>query len=612
MFRLRPTPIVLSGDEIYACVQRILVARILERGGDPHVSPHRQRQSSSEAASVDSPLLALDSSSFEEFTDCCPDDCGSSPTLSSGRRKRETSSEETQTEHRQLSPDRQESPPSSTDDTRLAEQLDTITLSFTSFLSPSTWLGPFASSSGSVGGNMCQERVDDISTTLFYPMKPWASSLIPTGFPPLKCHGLYSDIFLCSEESNTTFSVLGYAIPGAIPPGSARCSSPYYQSIASTPSLSDSQDTDSESESQDGFALSNPGSSRKLTASLYTIDPFFNHFGQSPAASDPNRCSDNSRTAKKFSNVNSFQCQWHCPKGAPNNSYTPAIPSLSCYGFDSITLNVHEFHNWDISLFDYHIRCTQILVQHYQFVSIIMRRSFDANMLPQAASEEVASSQASQSGSSSPDQSPATPTSSVEGVSTVSVARNATQGYPIASSNLVTPTGRILLIAPKAIADQIPQIERIPQEAVGLPQVSQSDTFFTLPWLTLQPMTPTYPVLTPANQPQPAIPLRHTGINYYHVPLSGIVRNPIRPSPALNQDQHQQYLAPATNSAYPTGHGYLVQQAGQQAHDNNANNEPVTSQLPAGSFQMPLGMTWQIQLFNWVADPTSGRGTNNI
>ncbi|OAT06785.1 hypothetical protein, variant [Blastomyces gilchristii SLH14081] len=565
MFRLRPTHIVPSDDEIYSSVQRILVARILERGGDLHVSPHRQRQSSSEAAPMDSPLLALDSSSFEEFTDCGPDDCDSSPSLSSGKGKRKTSSEETQTEHHQLSPGHQEAPPSGTDDTRLAEQLETITLSFTSFLSPSIWLGPFASSSGPVGGNLCQERGDDFSTTPFYPMKPMASFLIPPGFPPLKCHALYSDIFLCSEESNKAFPVLGCAITGPIPPRSARCSSPYFQSIASTPSLSHSQDTDLESESQDGFTSSNPGSSRELTTSLYGIDPFFNHFGQSPATSDANCGSDNSRTVKKVSNVNCFQCQWHCPKGVPDNSYASAITSLSCYGFDSI------------------------------------------------APEEVASSQASQSGSSSPDQSPATPASSVEGVSTVSTSRNPTQGYPIASSSIVTRTGRILLIAPKAIADQIPQIERISQEAIGLPQVPQSYTFFTLPWLTLQPMTPTYPVLTPANQPQPAIPLRHTGINYYHVPLGGIVRNPIPPSPALNQEQQQQYTEPTTNSAYPTGHGYLVQQAGQQVHDNNAS-EPVTSRLPAGSFQMPLGVRWRIQQFNWAPDPTShpGGGPNNM
>ncbi|OJD21280.1 hypothetical protein ACJ73_07381 [Blastomyces percursus] len=548
MFRLRPTHIVPSDNEIYSCVQRILVARILERGGDPKVSPHRQRQSSSEAASMDSPLPSLDSSSFEEFTDCGPDDCDSSPSLSSGKYKRETSSKETQTEHHQLSPGHQESPLSSADDTRLAEQLETIALSFTSFLSPSTWLGTFPSAAGSVGGNMCQERGDDISTTLFYPRDPLASFLIPTDFLPLKRHDLYSDVFLCLEESSKALSVLGHAIPGLIPPEFPPWSSPYCQYIASTPSLSDSQDTDSESESQDGVTLSNPSSSRKLTASLYGIDPFFNHFGQSPATINANRCSDNSQTAKKFSNVNGLQCQRYCPKGVPSNSFTSAIPSLSYYGFDSIALK---------------------------------------------ASEEVALSQASQSGSSSPDQSPATSPSSVKGVSTVSTAGNLTQGNPIASSSIVPPTCQILLIAPKAIADQIPQIERIPNETVWLPQVPQSYTFLTLPWLTLQPMTPTYSVLTPANQPQPAIPPRHTGINYYHVPLGGIVRNPIPPSPALNQEQQQQYTALATNSAYPTGHGCLVQQAGQQEQDSNTN-EPVTSQLPAGSFQMPLSINWQI------------------
>ncbi|PGH03762.1 hypothetical protein GX51_03907 [Blastomyces parvus] len=574
MFRLRPTPIVLSNDEILSCVQRILVARILERGGDQHISPPRQRRSSSEAASMDSPLLAFDSSSFEEFTDYGPDDCDRSPALSSGKRKRETSSEER--EHWQLSPDRQKTPPPSPDDTRLAEQLDTITLSFTSFLSPSTWLGPFASSFGSVGGNMCQEGGDDISTTLICPMELLPSSKVKMGFPPLKCHGLHSDNLLFSGDSNKALSVPGYSIPGAIPAASGRCGSPCNQSITSTPSLSDSRDTDSESESQDSFILSNPGSSRKLTANLCRADPFFCYFGQSLATSNANRCSHNSRTAKEFSTVNSFQCQWHCPKGVPHNSYTSAIPSLSCYGFDSIALKA---------------------------ASIKMLRKLDANMLPQAASEEVASPQASQSGSSNLDQSPATPASTE--VSTVATASNPTQGYPIASSNIITPTGQILLIAPKAIADQVPKIERIPQEAVGLPQLSQSDTFFTLPGLDAHPMMPTYPVLTPNNQPQPAIPLRHTGLNFYHVPFESIVRHHIAlislSSPAmapihrLNGDQHQQYLAPATGLAYPTGHGYLFQQTGQQVHYNNGN-EPVASQLPAGSRQM-RGVTWQIHQY---------------
>ncbi|EGC43693.1 predicted protein [Histoplasma capsulatum var. duboisii H88] len=113
-------------------------------GGDPLVSPLQRRLSSSEAPSTDSPYMAPDSSSFEEFTDCGPDDCDSSPALNNGKRKCETSSDNPQTEQPQLSPAPQVLPSSSAD-VQLAEQLDTITLSFTSFLSPSTWLGPFTS-----------------------------------------------------------------------------------------------------------------------------------------------------------------------------------------------------------------------------------------------------------------------------------------------------------------------------------------------------------------------------------------------------------------------------------------------------------------------------------
>ncbi|PGH29012.1 hypothetical protein GX50_08244 [[Emmonsia] crescens] len=246
MFRLRPTPIALSDDEIYSCVQRIMVARILERGGDPLVSPLGRRRSSSEGASMNSPYLASDSSGFEEFTDCGPDDCDRSPALSNGKHKREASPGESQIEHPPLSPALQESPPSSTD-AQLAEQLDTITLNFTSFLSPSTWLGPFALSSGSVGGNMCQEWGDTIPIALCCQMKPLALP-IPTGLSLLQYRGLYSDTSPCSEESNKELSVLGYTIPDPISPESTHCSSPCCRSAPSTPQLSESRDTDSESE----------------------------------------------------------------------------------------------------------------------------------------------------------------------------------------------------------------------------------------------------------------------------------------------------------------------------------------------------------------------------
>ncbi|EEH08646.1 predicted protein [Histoplasma capsulatum G186AR] len=349
-------------------------------GGDPHVSPLQRRQFSSEAPSTDSPYMAPDSSSFEEFTDCSPDDCDSSPALNNGKRKCETSSDDPQTEQPQLSPAPQ-ALPSSSADVQLAEQLDTITLSFTSFLSPSTWLGPFTS----------------------YP----------------------------------------------------------------------------------------------------------------------------------------------------------------------------RFHTLQLSMLPIHT----IYASTFRFTGYFIRYALLFNL---------------------------------------------GQVYPITSANTVVPTGEIPLIAPQAIANQIPYIERVPQEAAGLPQVTRTAIFCTSPWLSQQPNVPIYAVSTAANQLQDTMPQRHAAINYYHVPLSSIFGNPVTPSAALspavvptyrlNQQHEQQYIVPATRlaSAYTAGHGYVFQQRRHQAVHNNTNNQAMAPiHLPAGMAEIPRGTTWQIQQPSSTAGPAihSGRAT---
>ncbi|EDN09475.1 hypothetical protein I7I51_04872 [Histoplasma capsulatum] len=164
---------------------------------------------------------------------------------------------------------------------------------------------------------------------------------------------------------------------------------------------------------------------------------------------------------------------------------------------------------------------------------------------------------------------------------------NLGQVYPITSANTVVPTGEIPLIAPQAIANQIPYIERVPQEAAGLPQVTRTAIFCTSPWLSQQPNVPIYAVSTAANQLQDTMPQRHAAINYYHVPLSSIFGNPVTPSVALspavvptyrlNQQHEQQYIVPATRlaSAYTAGHGYVFQQRSRQAAHNNTNNQAM-------------------------------------
>ncbi|QSS49847.1 hypothetical protein I7I53_10331 [Histoplasma capsulatum var. duboisii H88] len=590
MFRLRPTPIILSDDEIYSCVRRILIARILEKGGDPLVSPLQRRLSSSEAPSTDSPYMAPDSSSFEEFTDCGPDDCDSSPALNNGKRKCETSSDNPQTEQPQLSPAPQVLPSSSAD-VQLAEQLDTITLSFTSFLSPSTWLGPFTSYPRLVGGNMRLEWGDDISTGLNYQMKSFALP-VPTDLALLQSDGLYSKVFPYSGGS-----VLGCINPNPIPPGSTRCSSPCCQSIPSTPPLSDSQGTDSESDTEDGFFLSTPNSSRNITSRPNGTNLYFYGFGHSPATEDAIRCNDINRTpARRSSNKNAFHSQRNRP-AMINSSYTSATSSLSFSRLDSISLNATSF--------DMHCSC-------------------EKDMLAQMYQQSFLSPPASQRGSANQNQYPSVPAGSREGADTMPTSSNLGQVYPITSANTVVPTGETPLIAPQAIANQIPYIERVPQEAAGLPQVRRTAIFCTSPWLSQQPNVPIYAISTAANQLQDTMPQRHAAINYYHVPLSSIFGNPVTPSAALspavvptyrlNQQHEQQYIVPATRlaSAYTAGHGYVFQQRRHQAVHNNTNNQAMAPiHLPAGMAEIPRGTTWQIQRPSSTAGPAihSGRAT---
>ncbi|KGQ00971.1 hypothetical protein PAAG_12344 [Paracoccidioides lutzii Pb01] len=264
MIRSRPTSITLSDKEVNSCSQRILLSRILERGRSPLVSPTPRRvQSSSEGPASTHSYLVPDSSSFEEFVDCGSGDCGSSPVVSTGKHKREISSPGPNAETppppppppppSPPSPSPLESLPSSTD-TKLAEQLDSITLNFTSFLSPSTWLGPFALTSGYVGGYIYPEKGFFVPSklpecnreTVGYQIKPHASSKLTEPRDPIST-------LLSSIDPNRGLSILGYCLPNLKSSNPAARISPCPQSPLSTSPHSLSQNINSESEDPDHF-----------------------------------------------------------------------------------------------------------------------------------------------------------------------------------------------------------------------------------------------------------------------------------------------------------------------------------------------------------------------
>ncbi|OAX82690.1 hypothetical protein ACJ72_02955 [Emergomyces africanus] len=498
MIRIRPTPLVPSDDEILSCVQKILVARILERGGtDPFVSPLGRRQPSSEAASPDSPYLGPNSGGVEGFTNCDPDDYDRSPALSNSKHKRETPPTKPISEQSPIYPAPQETPPSNAD-AQLVEQFDTITLNFTMSLSLSTWLGPFALSSRSITRHTYQGWGCDILPELYCHRKPLATP-IPKGLSPLQYPELYLDTPPCSAELNKAPSALRYTIPRPISPKSTRCSCPYYQPTPPALQLSDSRDTDSESEND--FILSDPGNYPKFRDANSKIERYLHHFSQSPTTSNGVRCRDNNQSVYRSLNVKPLQHQWYCLSDAPSTSDSS---SFSCYGLDSASLKATPFE---------------------------MHPTTKANSLSQAA-RQTASSQPSQVRAANPNQTSATPASSVQSVGTLATAMNLTQLFPLTSSYPNIPTGQSWLVAPPDIIGyQVPQDSRIPPETLGLPaNLSQSDTYCTLPGRALQSLMPTYPVPISEDQPQGANLLRHTGTNNYHVLLSNIVGYPVPPN----------------------------------------------------------------------------------
>ncbi|EEH20230.1 hypothetical protein PABG_02489 [Paracoccidioides brasiliensis Pb03] len=244
MIRSRPTSITLSDKEVNSCSQRILLSRILERGRSPLVSPTPRRvHSSSEGPASTHSYLVPDSSSFEEFVDCGSGNCGSSPVVSTGKRKRETSSPGPNAETPPPppppppppSPSPLESLPSSTD-TKLAEQLDSITLNFTSFLSPSTWLGPFALASGYAGGYIYPEKGFFVPSklpgcnpeTVGYQIKPHASSKLTEPRDPIST--LLSPI----DPNRGLSSILGCFLPNLKSSNPATQPHPSNREIATT------------------------------------------------------------------------------------------------------------------------------------------------------------------------------------------------------------------------------------------------------------------------------------------------------------------------------------------------------------------------------------------
>ncbi|KAK2812767.1 hypothetical protein FQN50_001096 [Emmonsiellopsis sp. PD_5] len=176
MLRLRPTTIRLSETLALASVQRIMIDRLVHVSGLSN-RPYEEPSAESSVFSYGSEYF-IPESSLEDFAD---DGLNGHDISPAGGIKREDSSPEPPMAP--LVPDRSDSPPSDIDD-RLANQLGTVRLNFTSSFSSSTWLGPFASASGPI-----DENVHPLSRTTRLPNDPEGRELAistsnPTTTPP--------------------------------------------------------------------------------------------------------------------------------------------------------------------------------------------------------------------------------------------------------------------------------------------------------------------------------------------------------------------------------------------------------------------------------------------
>ncbi|KAK2772357.1 hypothetical protein FQN53_004623 [Emmonsiellopsis sp. PD_33] len=254
MLRLRPTTIKLSETLALASVQRIMIDRLV------HVSGLSNRQY--EEPSAESSVFSCGSeyfipeSSLEDFADDELDDHDISPAASI---KREDSSPEPPMAH--LVPDRSDSPPSDIDN-RLANQLGAVRLNFTSSFSSSTWLGPFSSASDPI-----DENLHPLSRA-FQKGKPTAPSFHKTSS--------------CLKDSDclswfyTPESLLDSLPSSAAPEKGLTCFRTQCQTLAGsycsfcrTATSSISQNTDSDSEDEDGIPRTNLDLSiRVMTVSL--------------------------------------------------------------------------------------------------------------------------------------------------------------------------------------------------------------------------------------------------------------------------------------------------------------------------------------------------------
>ncbi|PGG96205.1 hypothetical protein AJ79_09674 [Helicocarpus griseus UAMH5409] len=459
MIRLRPTRITLSGDEVYSCVQRILVARVLQTGRDQPASSERQHGSSSDVASLGSPYFVPDSSSFEDSIYCDPEDCDSSPAIL--RNKREASSSGSRTEPPPA--DVQESISVATD-AQLAEHLDTITLNFTSYLSPSTWLGPFALPPGPIDGYMCEawnsfkptKSPDETSITISCQRKlpePWVSTGISPLLPARGSPGT-PPIPLKSQEGSSS----SYTLPNVIMQDSLRCSSPCCQIAASAPSVSYLHDTDSEDEDQEDNTLTNLGLvyTGKFKDASYYIDGLC-HLARTTAVNNSRLSYGRKLTANGSLNINHPDPRWSCLKAVQRNSHSYVLPLCSC------NCGLYPASPSDM---------TPICTYNIEL-----------------------------------------PTNC-----TTNIPEPPENGRPFAisvHSNIATDTDHYLLVAPKPIADNLgPHIQKLDPETFGVPEwSSQLDTYFIIPGITVPPRTAAFPI-TLFNRPPGAIPPGLEGFNY--------------------------------------------------------------------------------------------------